>query len=926
MRAKRLLPTMIFVSVVAIILAASFFRFKKAERGPSSRLRDLQSVSRIIYYRVEPEAGPRFRLAGAEKAVRIVSHLALDRGVAWPISRYRPEQRYDYGLQLVLRDPQGHQIWSKDVHLSSSVSKGEPTQGVWTQEAAFSETRTFVPTDPRITQVQLPADVAVDTSLEVRLLGANSSFAMVRAYGLSQRAAYLRWLDPYIMSPQDKQDMVNGITYLSWDEIQKEERDQRLSLDVSRLTAASSVRGSAKVIPLFVSPYRVTIRQTLQRSSPALLGPWRESFVVQGPAQLRFRLRLGSSQYLSQGQQAHRLHLTRTDAQGVTLTQSTSFHVPASADTPWIDFPFSVEPGLHTLKFRWEPPSNQEPVHALVNTRGQGIVVDHALTRDLGAAFRLEHQDPIGLHLGQDELRAPELHHPAIAPERWTAPMYYLDKRTGSIRFPIPQGSSTARLFKIEQRDWDSFQYHAQPKTLHYRFLDFQGRPLLKGDHTGIYEFDPDSWIDKQGQVGRKVGAQELRVGVGQRSALMGVAPKGSAWLELSAPSPLLVRVRARLPEHWQPQSMPPKVSAQTPVVRRPRRWIPMLAHEHSRWALEGWNLRVHTTYRDEEEHAAPEPDALEPKWWSTIASLENATTQRVLEEQVYQDAPQGLVSSHAAYPSHEDLWDNCSNCWLEIPSHHQYRVVDRVSQRQDPQLLWINDKGPQRESWMPGNCTVRVDEQERRVSCPAHRQRETLPELAGASHALSWRSDHPHTRLFVDRWSIPHDGQFLDNEVPIYLPRRLSALPEKGLTYAFTKTTSEPHYVHIRVYQGMDNEDHGPAMNPVGFELSLDHGSPPRREGQLFSHFTPPQREILAAPSHVGELLFLDDNASGAYRRFDLKLFVGRDIAMGQHRVRVRAQQSGKFWIRVFARDMGPEQTSSRISSPAPRKKTRNP
>lgn len=916
---RRIVIAIVFLCVIAIIASASYLRTQHANQVNTLQRRELGSVSRVVLYRVEHEAGPRFRLSGAETGIRIVSHVALDRSVAWPVEKYQSKHRYPYGLELIFRDASGKERWRKKVYISSAVSKGSAHNGVWTKEASFSESRTFVPTDARITQVELPEASQVDDSLEIRLIGTNQRFAMVRAYALSRKANHRRWLERYSMSPSEKQSLVQGITYLSWDEISRGQQDQRMSFEVTRLTAASKVQQGPKIVPLFVSSYRVPRTIETQTSTPELIAPWSANYVVQGPAHLELKVSLPETKSIALEPHNHILRISQIDGLGQKREDAIAFDLETLQTKGLLSLPLEVAAGLHTIKVRWDPPRQPATLRAIVRPRGPGIRVHHAHRLDQGLPVRLETVEPVNLDRSGDRVQTPNPEIPMA--QAFASPMYYLDGQTPALRFPIPKGNLMARLFQLQVRDWDHKSAAPQSKILTYTFLDDNGHIIHRATSKEQSELDRDSWVRLHGDVIGDPQSQDLGIPLGQRTTLTGLAPKGSAWLQISARQPLLVKVSAKIPLALESYHRINSQAQWSDMSQRPRTWIPLLATDHETWSRNGWRVMVRTPHLPKIPRQFNENADQGPKWWRPLNAQERPFRHRVLEEMLYQDKTQGLVSSDRSYTSHAALWEDCHQCWIEIPPFSSYRVVDTLDRRTDPQVLWIADTKRQRRSIQNLPCEIQIDEHRQARTCPAGKERRTETALSGGSHAFSWSSYEPQHRLWIDRWSIPSNGQFLDATVPIYMERRLEKLGTRGINYNFIKQGDKAQYLHFRIYRRR-HESFAVASNaqhPTRFELRLDQGNPTRIQGGLFSQFTVALKEVIQAPSQASELIFLDADHSGSYERFDVKVFVGQDIAPGHHQVRLRPQQPGDYWVRAFERDPDPETTSTRRSSVSP-------
>lgn len=891
---QRTLASLVLLSVLAVLVFASYLRFDQANTHLRSQIRDLQAVSRVVYYRVQKDAGPRFQLSGGERSIRLITHLALERSVAWPTHLYRAEPRYPYGLQLQLLNPDGTRQWTKTVYISSAVSKGSPKDGVWTQEAAFSETRTFVPADARTTQVDLPEDVPVNSSLQVRLLTPDTTFAMVRAYGLSSNDDQPSWLQNLAMSPKEKQELVQGITYLDWDEITQTQQRKRLGTQVSRLTAASDVRSPSKIVPLYLSDYRVLRTPKPQEDHNVFVSPWNQTFVVQGPKRLKLSLDFGPESIIEMKASPHLLHIQRIDEQG-NRAQDLEVILPVEiAKNPQVDRFIDVPAGQHTLKISWETPELNPGSVADLRSRRNKIRVSHARDHSQRLRFTLRDTEDSSLDLASDNWHQAQLHQkPELDPIRWRSTYYYLSQDSSPIHFLVPGDQEPARMFKIRATDWDRDLQPATTKFLTFAFLDAQKQDIDQGRALISQDFDRDRWVTIQGTRKGQDTPEALTIGLGTEQVFSGIAPQGTRWIKLSANAPILVQVAARIPERPSYHLAPPSPE---PDLERPfRHWIPMLASEHPTLEQKGWVIPVKSTRRPP-SISSDDADVPTPKRWTSLSAIGRPALQRVLEESPYQETAFGLLREGREYGSLDELWRDCTRCWLELPPYRTHRVLDRPQDSSEAQALWIT-------GLQSARCSQEIDGARETFVCPAHREKRTLQALSGGVHSFRWQSDAHRDRLWLNRSSVPVHGHDLADGPTLYAERTLTKLDAPGQSYWVRHTDQTSQYLNFRVYRPVHDTKVQtiPGQRPLTIEIELDAGTPARHSGKLFSHFTPSIKRTSLSPHATPELVFLDGDQSGPFQRFEVGFRIGRDIKSGRHRVRIRALGDEALWVRAF-------------------------
>lgn len=902
---QRAQAALVLLCILSILIGASYLRLVRFNANEASLVRDLKSVSRVVYYRVQQQSGPRFQLAGGEKAIRLVTHLALERSAAWPINQYRAAQRYPYGLKISLLSPDGSRRWERVFYLSSAVSKGEPQNGVWTKEATFSETRTFVPTDARVTQIELPKNTPVNSSLEVRLITPDSTFAMARAYGVHGEDETTSWLKNIKMSPEEKRAMVKGVTYLSWDEVEEDQQNQRLASKVLRLTAASNVSSGSKIVSLYVSNYRV-VRQPRRLSKENMfVPPWSQTFSIEGPARLVLTLKFGAEQLLDTEESPHLLYIQRTDELGNTLMDVEHFHPREHGTSHRLNHNIDIPKGRQTLRLRWDPPNRRPDVPAVLRSRRNKIFVSHAKDQTQKLVYTLRQTKEGELNLSSDRWNLPGVVADSlIAPKTWRSDYYYLSKETGPLHFLVPGDPEIARIFRINATDWDISPYQSENKMLDFAFLDEGKQSLGQGVSRISQAFDRDRWVTVQGTPRGLDESTPLNVGLGTEQSYSGVAPKGARWIRLSAQKPILVRVSSRAPNTSNYFLKP--TAPKTQSEQDPRHWIPMLALEHASHDRRGWVIPVTSTLSD--RRASQDEANDEPKAWKKLISIGQPDQHRVLEETVYQETRLGLKNKQQVYPSLAQLWSDCRHCWVELTPHRWYRVNDRFDVSVPPQTMWMTTAASTQCSW-------EIDGQKDIFSCPVHRERMQVDDLAGGAHRFRWESDSPRDRLWIDRSSVSVYGSGLLDGLAFYSERVLTELAPKGQDYIVSKHGEGKQYLNFRIYRALpkfassENDIHG----PLAVEVELDAGAPSRHAGRLFSHFTPSVKRSRIVASGTPELVFLDDDETGPFQRFEFGFFLGSDIKNGQHRVRIRAQSNQTLWIRAFEQGRAlPAETST--------------
>jgi hypothetical protein len=281
---------LVLTVTLALIATASWLRLEIAPTLVSSLNQKIRSAERVIYYVVNPQNGPGFRLNGAEQEIRIMSHLALPRSAAWPAKDFDPLKTYEYGLAVRLLDDTGTELWRRNVYQSTRQSKASHDGHQWIFESVFSENQQRQLGDMRVLSLTLPPHVPVDAILEIRFLGQDDHFALVRAYRVAALDRAEEKLRHFTLSPAEKQGLVSDLTFLEWDEIATRARKARLATRLERLAAVSDAPRIVETEAVYLTDFRLPQPPVESRTLEWLGSPWERDYVVEGPSTIVFEM------------------------------------------------------------------------------------------------------------------------------------------------------------------------------------------------------------------------------------------------------------------------------------------------------------------------------------------------------------------------------------------------------------------------------------------------------------------------------------------------------------------------------------------------------------------------------------------------------------------------------------------------------------
>ncbi len=272
-------PVLVLLAVLAL-LGGSVALVVRTSRAAVSQLeRKYREADLVVYYRVFPHRGPRFRLSGA-RVVRLLTHAVLP-----PHGAYDPLRTIDYGMRArVLAD--GHELWVRDIYVRSRQSKAWFEDGVWLHENAFTLARDAELSDDRSLELELPDGLPADALLELSLIDGAAPEALLRVYQSSSRGAVKRELALAAMSPTERSELVGGLSYTPWRQLRASEQLALVRTVWKRVPAHGAEGDDYETRKVFFSGFRVPMLAVAEESGFAIDRLHPAAIQVNGPGAL----------------------------------------------------------------------------------------------------------------------------------------------------------------------------------------------------------------------------------------------------------------------------------------------------------------------------------------------------------------------------------------------------------------------------------------------------------------------------------------------------------------------------------------------------------------------------------------------------------------------------------------------------------------
>jgi hypothetical protein len=882
------LATVTMVLCLALLVGLTLLGPRLAERMSSPIAAKLTDAERVVYYMVDDDRGPSFRLSAGDHTIKLITHLLLP-----PDTRYDPDQDYAYGLLLILRELDGREIARHELNIRTRQSKSGPAGFGWRHENAFMLGDDRELTDDRLTRVRLP-ESSGDRMLELRLIPRIPSAevsALARVYARRPQSVDERMLREFALAPEAGRALVERLTYRDWHQLSDDERKVKLSSVWARLAAAGSPGRDYHALSIYETGFRLPRRtQTDQRRLE--VDRWRSLAInLLGPAELELRL-FGDP-----------LAIAGLEVHGVGLDGRVSTHAGDAAVRTLM-----IPAGLHTLILGSEQRLELELEVSDAETDRVWFSEADRPTRRNEAGNEVLEPDYRRVDLARVGPWWPE-------PPRWSV-VGPADAISRIFRFDVRVATDVPSSWWAERGPRPSLEVcFLDDEDRELRCDRWRGRPAIGSRFEGLREDQDDP----------ELRAPRWYV-VSEPQTLRVIAPANAASIELRSgeghDQRLLVRGYGYWPEVATELAEP--FASYEPELARwryppfdLRTWFPLrptnfdalqdaraIAELHAqvrlqprgRWRGPGqgrWD--GDPDFDDRLANLLAGADGWDPGPWVTLEPR-GVHRRRSILERLDDDAARRLL----------DRWDPSLLTKLVVG---RTLVVDlSAASPGPPELHWRVDPRT-----LGRTMTVRVDDRSFTRKLTATRGRWRLPVTDGRRR-LTVEIDDPLGGHDVGGHEVWLDRPVLVASPPVSRRRTIHELTTK-LRFPLVKPSVEALTVNLVVYLPRQRER-------AELALTVDDGEPLRLTGVVGERVSVAARRFSIDSEQALDAHQRPVNSRDAIRYVELdtrrglpldavtvQITLGEDVAPGRHEVRVellddeRGLGRGRVWVRAFHR-----------------------
>lgn len=834
------------LKVLLVTLVALIALVVGRERGLATlsgvRMLERSPAQRSLCYRVDRAHQPEFRLSGAERGLRLVSHKVL--GPAGSLG-FDPSENYEYALRLSLSDASGREVWSTTVREESRQSKVADFAGGWRLEGAYLEGRDQELSDARISTIELPVSVPVGAKLKVTAL--NNAKLLLRSYALfgTQRDELRRRL---VSEPEAK---LEGLSYRRVRDLNLDSTREISEIKASeRMVASDRSKGKGAVVPVFVRPLPREIQESHLATGMRIGGPWQRVFLVKGPGELEVEI-VQDAPSSRESCPDGTLHVQRLDLQNQAQSQRYALALESTrvgrqrlCRSGRVNLKLGAE--LEDLRLRWEPgdgASRQRAARLRVWAQAGQVQL---LTREGWASDSVPREilDGPPLRIEMEKL-GPQT--PAL------------------LRYLVKAGQGDLRELEISvRRAMGPLDHHEEPASvqLSWSFVDQQSKVLSTGEFSFAAPFDSTSWSRTQ----RAIVPGRVEFGeVSRMERIRAKVPRRAVWVELRASAKVLVRVSTRLRASQEVAPLD-EIFARIPLGKMKWMWAPR--------AIRNWlGLRAQglgpadVVDVESQLHLKLAPPVRPAVGSAVYKTLEPAGRSR--RQDVLESVSKGRQSGGAL--------------WFELHAQQEYQIQASVSLRRPVQLLM--DMGRPLALSEREACALEVDGQVQALRCPILRGSQTLAQLETGSHQIGWRGAPQGARIWINQ---PARAMQRSSPVLAFRRRTLHELaPGESLGLEWTEAPERGSRLLVDVYRPLvPGQD---AHAQLEAQIALDGAAPKQVRGVLL------RQDV--------ELRFLGDTYSGIFSVYRFLIDVPACKRKPEHRLDFESAAEGKIWIRAINR-----------------------
>ncbi len=533
--------TIAILGALVLAVAAVSWWTVRAMRRPKSVIElKLAEAERVLYYRMTRENGPKIRLSGAERTLRIITHVMLPPGL-----EYDPTRRIRYGIKLEITSG-NTSLWKHEIYTQSRQSKeGEQEDGVFLKENSFVRDGSIQVSDDRMFIIHLDPDrIPANALLHTTLIGREAKEGLIRFYNQTERGQLERIVRARALPRSKQQDNVRTNTYEPWAMVEPDEKYMRVRFRTERLSAVGKRGVDYETQVVYYTGFRLPL-ELLEVEEMIKVHRHRYGALnIVGPTTLELDVCL----------EVHGEPTEPTSHGGAGAARSS--HERAE---PCLGDPVKAGQGeIHS----WRPPTvelgsvSADPLgpkpHAefQAGVRAAKVTIPpglHSIRLTTATDYRFEVQihgqkktsfgAPADVGDDEGELRPDEIRIPVLMSGPGKLPV-----RVAALGAPDP----LSRLLRVEVRFIDTttpavHEPHERGDAaelfagrLTARFFDNDGQEIRTAEQELRSERAPFEWLDQTGKP-----AFELSEPVDVRL----VAPEGISQLELATSKPAVIRL-----------------------------------------------------------------------------------------------------------------------------------------------------------------------------------------------------------------------------------------------------------------------------------------------------------------------------------------------------------------------------------------------
>jgi len=849
---RALLALLGLVVTLALIYAASASVVRST--GSTAALRDdkFARAERLAFYRLKPGEEMRVKVPSDAEELRVVTHLMLPDGTT-----YGPERQYQYGLKLLLRDPD-QVLLERPLFTRTRQSKAQPQEdGTWRQESAFVTDPNVQVTDEREFLVRLPPPPRPEQAVMYLKPAGTHGALLVRVYVRTQRRLPL--LSSQRVADQRAEERVERTTFLPFEKLSAETRYRLAEERWERLSAEGEAGTDYFIEPVYRTPFRLPLVEVAESAQERLGAGGGVAINVNGPTQAV--LWLWSTPPDTEGGTPTSAGPVSVRVLGSTGAERT-WEVPALGSGAPVSQVLEVPEGLHTLS------------------------IHNAGTEDL----RYTVEGPAGAWLAPSELRATS--HPdariAWLPDTRRTEAFVTGPGCATLELEVdPAMDPAGRLLRLDARLLGvTGAATEKPSDVRLTVLDARGKVMGQTRMDVVPQPAAFESVDLPQLPGRRLPCAEALAAatdagtgeVTERPMPVSVPtsariflPAGARRVRVHAAQPTAVFFSTFLPSQGGLAGLAPYLEEGLQGVRwrnaplEQRSWHAMRPANVTELTRRGARLELLSQVR-------LEPEGLEkvspPPSGNTVVlkPLGSPDTQEVLEPiQGASDAARALSTLLTPGRAVRTRFDARS------PSRPELRLSLEGAEGLGREVEVILDGQPVHR-W-----TLR-----------STRTRELLPPLPPGEHEVMLRTTAEGLTATLNRPLAEGSGLGA---------RTVYRMGGEGLRVPVRKPGVGAVTVNIIVYTQQPERSAQQALSVV-----LDNGQPLRRSGVLLPRVTRATR-VLPLPRSTKAPATPAGHPQSHWYAHTVAVTLGEDLTPGLHQVRVVPQGLGDspLWARFF-------------------------